>query len=228
MLDILALLEDKAFWLYYACTTDESFEDVVTKVFGPGAIENGMCPQAFFHLPFDDDFELVITIRPRFGYNALLELWEPASDTAFKMGWWDEATFHPHVFRWVELLQLAQYWKNHLESDISPSAAFLLLARFIAIGDDEIDEFAAMQDEIRHHYEKLQLFTDAEISSLTDTLEAPEDEDDCRWTLDDKLGWVFGSYSIRSPLYADNTEWRFPFSQWSKLITKLPKPAMDS
>jgi hypothetical protein len=50
-------------------------------------------------------------------------------------------------------------------------------------------------------------------------------EEDYRWQLNAKLGWVFGGeyacYSLRNPEHSGGGEGRFPFDEWNQLIARL-------
>jgi len=221
------ILRHKAFWLFYAGADDEPLDDDVVRHFDTTTINRREYLEAVIPLPCGADFSLEVTISPDLG-SVNLGLRNANTNAVAEMGWWDDARWHPHALRWSELTRLHQYWVSRLAPAIHPSAAFLLLARFVGNGLDERDHFSQRKDVIRDHYEELQLFTLAETTKLADKTFVLPSEDDYRWTEDDEFGWVFGGeypcYSIRNREHSGGSEGLFPFSDWSTVFDQLPPP----
>ncbi len=224
MSDPAAILEQRAFWLYYTQAEETPLDESVLRYFGTKTINGREYPEAVFPLPCGDTFELVVRVSSGLGYEINLGLSNTATDRLAEMGWWDEARWHPYALRWQELAQLHEYWLKNLEPNVHPSAAFLLLAQFVGNGVEEQEQFAARRAAIYEHYEQLQLFSHAELARLSGAYRLPSAEE-YTWAHDAELGWVFRGkypcYSLRNRQHAGGAEGRFPFSDWAAAIANL-------
>lgn len=223
--DSTAIFSDASFWQWlYLRKNDEPLADSVLRLFDSSDTSGSRSPRVDFSFPCDAAASLVVSINPEFeDFN--LSLHDGNTDTEHPMGWWDWARWHPHALRWDELQKLENAWRNTLPIAGGTSPAFLLLAQFVGHANSEQDEFAERKSIIREHYRNLSLFSESELTELTDaTLVRPSNED-YEWTLDDELGWVFGGeypcYSLRNRPHFGGSEGRFPFAKWNAIVERL-------
>jgi hypothetical protein len=205
--------------------TEDRLDNEILRHFSTTSVNGRDYPEATVALPCGAEYSLQITITPDLG-SVNLGLRNAQTNRVAEMGWWDDARWHPHGLRWSELETLHQYWGNSLER-IHPSAGFLLLALFVGHGAHERHDFAARKETIAKHYQQLQLFTSNEIAELVERTFVLPCEEDYNWSQDDELGWVFGGeypcYSIRNREHSGGAEGRFPFSDWTMALAKLPE-----
>lgn len=224
MPNVSAILGSKAFWPFYVRASHEPLEYDILRHFDTKKINGRDYPEAIVSLPCGDTQSIEIAIDAHLA-TANLGLRNSDSNVTAEMGWWDDVRCHPHALRWAELTALYNYWIDDPPSEIHPNAAFILLAIFVGHGVDDHPELPNRSDTIRGHYEQLQLFSEAEIDTLTDKTLVLPSEDDYNWSHDDELGWVFGGeypcYSIRNREHSDGSEGLFPFSSWSVLMDRL-------
>jgi hypothetical protein len=225
MPDASNILRYRDFWRFYVGVSDDPLDVEILRHFDSVTIQGRKYPEAMIPLRCGTHFSLEVRITPDLG-SVNLGLRNARQNVVAKMGWWDDARWHPHALRWLELERLEHYWLSDSATRLHPSAAFLLLALFVGHGADESDQFPERKATIARHYGELQLFTTTEITELVDrTFVLPSDED-YNWSQDNDLGWVFGGeypcYSLRNREHADGSEGRFPFSDWATVMAHLP------
>lgn len=226
MTDASAILGYAAFWRFYVRLSEDPLENEVLRHFGTTTISGREYAETTISLPCGSEWSFEITITPEL-VTIYLGLRNQNSGRVAEIGWWDDARWHPYALRWSELEGLHRYWLNSALLQIHPSAAFLLLAVFVGHGVDERDQFSARKRTIAKHFELLRLFSEAELVEFVDRAFRLPSREDYNWSHDSKLGWVFGGkypcYSLRNKEHSDGTEGRFPFSEWSELMTQLPE-----
>src|SRR5262245_39038856 len=81
-----------------------------------------------------------------------------------QIAWDDEAHWHPHVFRWVELDNVCKRIASRSPDLAHPGIPLLLLFRFAPITSEE--DYGLAQASLRSAFRHLSLFTDAQIDKL--------------------------------------------------------------
>lgn len=226
MADIRTILRHRAFWPFYARTSERPLEGDILDYFDLSSDDDGSYEYLKIAVPCGSGHLLSFSISPEW-FDIELGLQAQNFQPLAQMGWWDEARWHPFAIRWEELLRLHQYWQTCSTLTIHPSSAFLLATVFVGHGSNEKEFFAERMNVIREHYHQLNLYSESECEKLANKMFTLPSEDDYNWTLDTKLGWVFGGkypcYSLRNPEHTGGEEGNFPFSQWQEVVERLPK-----
>lgn len=224
----LDILQHKEFWEYYQSgevdLPDEFLDQFADKTFNE-TLNEDCHDDLVIVFPSLDPFELELTICLR-NWFIDLNFRNRKSKQLHRVAWWDDARWHPFALRWDELIDLYNHWVESPELiPVHPDEAFLLLVKFVGIGNEERGNKKEHDRDIKEAYRALNLLSQREIEHLTKVTLVWPSEDDYAWQQHQDLGWVFGGdypcYSIRNESHAGALDEDFPFDDWGTLMKKL-------
>ena len=224
----LDILQYKEFWEFYQSgevdLPDEFLDQFADTTFNETLKEN--CHDDLV-VVFKclDPYELELTINFSFWFLNL-NFRNRKTGQLHRVGWWDQAQWHPFALRWDELIDLYNHWVDYPDLiPVHPDEAFLLLAKFVGIGVDQRGDKKERDRDVMDAYKALTLFSPREIDHLTKVTVILPAEEDYNWQKNEKLGWVFGGdyecYSIRNTAHLGELDEDFPFDDWRLLMSQL-------
>jgi hypothetical protein len=182
----------------------------------------GRDEDVFFDLPCGPRYGL--RVEGTIGYWSItLLLVDLASGDTHQLGWWDDAQWHPYALRWAELMQLEQHWLASCCESTTIAERLLLLSPFVGL--PAVEDLAQRQQVLVRALSTLGIREEGAVASLIDRALQTVSGDDYAWTFSPELGWLFGGeypcYSIRNLDHRGDSEPRFPFEHFDKLLSDI-------
>lgn len=228
MAEPIEILDTPEFWRYYqfgdAALPEDLLDCYLDKEYDQQHKQN-LYNELTLDLPLYDEFELELTIG--FNYWCInLAFRNLKKSSLHQCAWWDDERWHPFAIHWDELVALYQHWNSCPETiPIGPEQAFLLLAKFVGLGQQDRKLKKKYKKELTRIYESLEIFRPKEIENLTSATLVEPPDDDYDWSDDQRLGKVFGGeypcYSIRNPDHEGELNEDFPFADWMRLMKMI-------
>lgn len=228
MAEPIEILDTPEFWRYYqfgdAALPEDLLDCYLDKEYDQQHKQN-LYNELTLDLPLYDEFELELTVG--FNYWCInLAFRNLKKNSLHQCAWWDDERWHPFAIHWDELVALYQHWNSCPETiPIKPEQAFLLLAKFVGLGQQDRKLKKKYKKELTHIYESLEIFRPKEIENLTSATLVEPPDDDYDWSDDQRLGKVFGGeypcYSIRNADHEGELNEDFPFADWIRLMKMI-------